>query len=129
LDAPAKTVLVVEDNALNMKLFTDLLRASGYRTLESRDGRDVLDLARASKPDLILMDIQLPGISGLDIARMLKADSALCAIPVLAVTAFASTNDEKKIRAAGCDGYLSKPISVRGFLEEVLRLLEPPPVT
>ena len=129
MSVAAKTVLVVEDNALNMKLFTDLIGAIGHRAIESRDGRDVAELARAQRPDLILMDVKLPGISGLEITQRLKADPATAAIPVLAVTAFASAADEAKIRAAGCDGYLSKPIAVKEFLETVRRFLEPPGAT
>ncbi|MBL8537266.1 MAG: response regulator [Hyphomonadaceae bacterium] len=115
----AKTVLIVEDSELNMRLFNDLLEAFGYRTVKTRDGRQALPLAREHKPDLIIMDIQLPEISGLDITDRLKKDEALKKIPVIAVTAFAMRGDEQKILAAGCDGYLSKPISVTTFLETV----------
>ncbi len=119
----AKTVLIVEDNELNMRLFNDLLTAFGYKTLKTRDGREALPLARQHKPDLIVMDIQLPEISGLDVTKMLKDDPGLRAIPVLAVTAFAMRGDEAKIRAGGCDAYLSKPISVTTFLETVRRFI------
>lgn len=115
----AKTVMIVEDNELNMKLFHDLLEAHGYRTVETRSGVEAVDLARAHRPDLILMDIQLPEISGLDVTRKLKADPELKAIPVVAVTAFAMKGDEERIRAGGCEAYLSKPISVVKFLETV----------
>lgn len=118
-----KTILIVEDNDLNMKLFNDLLQANGYRTLQTKDGRDVLNLARAHHPDLILMDIQLPEISGLEVTRMLKADKDLKPIPVIAVTAFAMKGDEEKIREGGCEGYISKPISVVGFLQTVSSFL------
>jgi len=114
-----KTVMIVEDNELNMKLFHDLLEARGYRTVETRSGVEALELARAHRPDLIIMDIQLPEISGLDVTRRLKADPELKAIPVVAVTAFAMKGDEERIRAAGCEGYLSKPISVAKFLQTV----------
>ena len=114
-----KTVLIVEDNELNMKLFQDLLEAHGIATIETRDGSKVLDIARAKKPDLILMDIQLPEISGLDITKMLKQDEELKAIPVIAVTAFAMKGDEQKIREGGCEDYISKPISVTHFLEVI----------
>ncbi|MEP9351311.1 response regulator [Xanthobacter sp. KR7-225] len=115
----AKTVMIVEDNELNMKLFHDLLEAHGYRTVETRSGVEAVELARAHRPDLIIMDIQLPEISGLDVTRKLKADPELRAIPVVAVTAFAMKGDEERIRAGGCEAYLSKPISVVQFLSTV----------
>ena len=115
----AKTVMIVEDNELNMKLFHDLLEAHGYRTVETRSGVEAVELARAHRPDLIIMDIQLPEISGLDVTRKLKADPELKAIPVVAVTAFAMKGDEERIRAGGCEAYLSKPISVAKFLQTV----------
>lgn len=115
----SKTVMIVEDNELNMKLFHDLLEAHGYRTVETRTGVEAVELARANRPDLIIMDIQLPEISGLDVTRQLKADPELRAIPVVAVTAFAMKGDEERIRAGGCEAYLSKPISVAKFLETV----------
>lgn len=114
-----KTVLIVEDNELNMKLFNDLLEAHGIGTVQTSDGRNVLDLAREHKPDLILMDIQLPEISGLDVTRWLKDDEELKHIPVIAVTAFAMKGDEQKIREGGCEGYISKPISVGKFMEVI----------
>ncbi len=114
-----KTVLIVEDNELNMKLFHDLLEAHGIRTIETRDGREVLEIARRERPDLILMDIQLPEVSGLDVTKWLKADEALKSIPVVAVTAFAMKGDEQKIREGGCEDYISKPISVAKFLEVI----------
>jgi two-component system, cell cycle response regulator DivK len=115
----AKTVLIVEDNELNMKLFHDLLEAHGYNTIQTRNGIEALDLARANKPDLILMDIQLPEVSGLDVTRWIKEDDDLRAIPVIAVTAFAMKGDEERIRQGGCEAYISKPISVSKFLETV----------
>ena len=115
----AKTVMIVEDNELNMKLFHDLLEAHGYRTVETRSGVEAVELARAHRPDLIIMDIQLPEISGLDVTRKLKADPELKMIPVVAVTAFAMKGDEERIRAGGCEAYLSKPISVAKFLQTV----------
>lgn len=121
----SKTILIVEDNELNMKLFNDLLQAHGYNTLQVKDGRVVIDMTRKNRPDLILMDIQLPEISGLEITKMLKADDDLRAIPVIAVTAFAMKGDEQKIRNGGCDGYIAKPISVASFLQTVSRFLEP----
>ncbi|WP_041793594.1 response regulator [Pararhodospirillum photometricum] len=119
----AKKILIVEDNDLNMKLFNDLLQANGYETLQAKDGRNVLDLVREHRPDLILMDIQLPEVSGLEITRMLKEDPALRPIPVIAVTAFAMKGDEEKIREGGCEGYIAKPISVASFLQTVARFL------
>lgn len=114
-----RTVLIVEDNELNMKLFNDLLEAHGIGTVQTSDGRNVLDLAREHRPDLILMDIQLPEISGLDVTRWLKDDEELKHIPVIAVTAFAMKGDEQKIREGGCEGYISKPISVGKFMEVI----------
>ena len=119
----AKTVLIVEDNDLNMKLFNDLLEANGYLTLQTKDGREVIDLARRNRPDLILMDIQLPEISGLEITKVLKEDAELKSIPVIAVTAFAMKGDEEKIREGGCEGYIAKPISVVSFLRTVAGFL------
>ena len=118
-----KTVLIVEDNELNMKLFNDLLQAHGYHTVQTMDGREVLKLAREKRPDLILMDIQLPEISGLEVTKLLKADDELKSIPVIAVTAFAMKGDEEKIRDGGCEGYLAKPISVPIFLETISKFL------
>lgn len=118
-----KKVLIVEDNDLNMKLFKDLLEVHGVETIEARNGNNVLELAREEKPDLILMDIQLPEISGLDITRMLKGDEDLKSIPVIAVTAFAMKGDEEKIREGGCEDYISKPISVTNFLEVVQKYI------
>ena len=115
----ARKILIVEDNELNMKLFNDLLAAHGYDTVKTKDGREVISIMHEEKPDLVLMDIQLPEISGLEVTRMIKADEALKHIPVIAVTAFAMKGDEEKIREGGCEGYISKPISVMGFLETV----------
>ena len=111
-----KTVLIVEDNDLNMKLFADVLEVNGYKTLQAQDGCPGLALARTHRPDLILLDIQLPGLSGLDLVGMLKRDDDLRDIPVVALTALAMKGDEQKIRNAGCDGYLSKPIDLTSFL-------------
>jgi two-component system cell cycle response regulator DivK len=119
----AKTVLIVEDNELNMKLFHDLLDAHGYRTLQTRNGMDALRIARERRPDLILMDIQLPEVSGLEVTRWLKDDEELRDIPVIAVTAFAMKGDEERIRQGGCEAYISKPISIGTFLETVRRYL------
>ena len=118
-----KTVLVVEDNDLNMKLFCDLLEAHDYKTLQTRDGTEVLDIVRKHQPDLILMDIQLPEVSGLDVTKWLKADDELKHIPVVAITAFAMKGDEEKIRSGGCEAYIAKPITVTKFLETVQQFL------
>jgi len=118
-----KKVLIVEDNDLNMKLFNDLLEAHGYDTLQTRDGIEALRLAREHRPDLILMDIQLPEISGLEVTKWLKEDDNLRSIPVIAVTAFAMKGDEEKIRGGGCEAYIAKPISVASFLRTVERFL------
>lgn len=118
-----KTVMIVENNELNMKLFNDLLQSQGYNTVWSADGKDVLKLARQHRPDLILMDVQLPGVSGVELTRALKADAELKIIPIIAVTAFAMKGDEEKIREGGCDGYLSKPISIPVFLETVAKFI------
>jgi two-component system cell cycle response regulator DivK len=118
-----KSVLIVEDNELNMKLFHDLLHAHGYETIMTRHGLDAISLARAHRPDLILMDIQLPEISGLEVTRWLKEDDELKGIPVVAVTAYAMKGDEERIRSGGCEAYVSKPISVSMFLETVRRFI------
>jgi two-component system cell cycle response regulator DivK len=119
----SKKVLIVEDNDLNMKLFNDLLEAHGYNTLQTRDGVEALKLARQHRPDLILMDIQLPEISGLEVTKWLKEDDSLKGIPVVAVTAFAMKGDEEVIRQGGCEAYISKPISVTSFLDTVRRFI------
>jgi len=120
----AKKELLVEDNELNMKLFRDLVEASGYETMMTRSGLNALELAREHKPDLILMDIQLPEISGLDVIKQLKADFDLRAIPVIAVTAFAMKGDEERIREGGCEEYMSKPISVPNFIATIKKFLD-----
>jgi len=124
LNAMSKKVLIVEDNELNMKLFRDLLGAHGYETLESREGLKALDMAREHRPDLILMDIQLPEVSGLEVTKWIKQDDELSAIPVVAVTAFAMKGDEERIREGGCEAYIAKPITVSKFIETVKRFLD-----
>jgi two-component system, cell cycle response regulator DivK len=119
----AKRVLVVEDNELNLKLFCDLLRAHEFDTEPVRDGREAVDKARAFTPDLIVMDIQLPHVSGLELIEQIKGDEALKRTPIMAVTAYAGREDEDRIRAAGADAYVSKPISVSRFVQEVSALL------
>ena len=116
-------ILVVEDNELNLKLFCDLLRAHGYEAEPVRDGREALDRARAFVPDLVVMDIQMPHVSGLELIEQMKADSDLKAMPIMAVTAYAAKGDEERIRDAGAEGYVSKPISVIRFVEAVQGLL------
>ena len=123
VNGSSKTVLVVEDNELNMKLFHDLLEAHGYGILQTKDGMEALRMAREHRPDLILMDIQLPEVSGLEVTKWLKEDDDLREIPVVAVTAFAMKGDEEKIREGGCEAYIAKPISVSNFLETVERFL------
>ena len=118
-----KKVLIVEDIDLNMNLFNDLLVAHGYGTLQTRDGTEALALARQHRPDLILMDIQLPEVSGLQVTQWIKKDDVLRSIPVIAVTAFAMKGDEEKIRDGGCEAYIAKPISVASFLKTVERFL------
>jgi len=118
-----KTALIVEDNALNLKLMRDLLEASGIATLQTKDGTRALEMVREHRPDIILMDIQLPDVSGLDVTRQLKADVELRDIPIIAVTALALRGDEERVLEAGCNAYISKPISVASFLDEVRKYL------
>jgi two-component system cell cycle response regulator DivK len=122
-NAMQKSILIVEDNELNMKLFSDLLEAHGYKTLQTRSGKEALELTRLHKPDLILMDIQLPEVSGLEVTQWIKRDEELRHIPVIAITAFAMKGDEERILAGGCEAYMSKPISILKFLETVRRFL------
>ena len=119
-------ILVVEDNELNLKLFCDLLRAHGYEAEPVRDGREAVDRARAFGPDLIVMDIQMPHVSGLELIEQLKGDPELRDTPIMAVTAYAAKGDEERIREAGAEGYVSKPISVVRFVEAVRALLAAP---
>jgi two-component system, cell cycle response regulator DivK len=120
---PRQRVLIVEDNDLNMKLFNDLLVAHGYDTLQTKDGVEALALARRHRPDLILMDIQLPEVSGLEVTKWIKEDKSLSMIPIIAVTAFAMKGDREKMRDGGCEDYIAKPISVASFLQTVERFL------
>jgi len=114
-----KTVLIVEDEPRNLKLVRDLLNVVGYETLEATDGGKGLELARTHKPDLILMDIAIPVIDGIEAMKILKADAKTKNIPVIALTAFAMKEEIENIRAAGCDGYMTKPIDTREFLKKV----------
>lgn len=117
--AAKKKVMIVEDNELNLRLFRDLLSAFGYETVETRDGLKALELAKIEMPDLILMDIQLPHVSGLDVTQWIKADKATKKIPIIAVTAFAMRGDEERIKEGGCQAYLSKPIQVQSFIKTI----------
>lgn len=119
-----KKILIVEDNELNMKLFSDLLDAHGYETAQTREGLKAISLAREFQPDLILMDIQLPEVSGLEVTKWIKNDDNLAEIPIIAVTAFAMKGDEKRIRDGGCAAYISKPISVVSFLSTVRKFVD-----
>ena len=122
-DAAGARVLVVEDNPANLMLVRAVLQRAGYRTAEARSGEEALQHLAASKPDLILMDIQLPGLDGLELTRRLKADPATTAIPVVALTAHAMSDDRARALAAGCDGYLAKPINTRTLAAELASLL------
>jgi two-component system cell cycle response regulator DivK len=121
----AKKVLVVEDNELNLKLFCDLLQAHHFETEPVPDGRSAIERARAFGPDLIVMDIQLPHVSGIELIEMLKRDATLASIPVMAVTAYAAKGDEERIRAAGAEAYISKPVTVSNFMTAVRSLIGP----
>ncbi|MGC2411608.1 MAG: response regulator [Stellaceae bacterium] len=125
--SPRRCVLIVEDNPLNMKLFTAMIASQGYIVLQASDGRGALDLARREHPDLIIMDLQLPDMSGLDVTRTLKAHAATRDIAIIATTAYALRGDEEKIRASGCDGYMAKPIAVSEFLGLIESLITRPP--
>lgn len=119
----AKRILVVEDNDLNRKLFCDVLKANGYEVVPVADGQNVLATAKRFAPQLVIMDIQLPNVSGIDLIAALKADPVLKAAPVLAVTAYAGKGDEERIRDAGAQDYLAKPVSINPFMAAVRALL------
>lgn len=119
----SKRILVVEDNDLNRKLFCDVLKANGFEVEGVADGLVALDAARSFSPDLTIMDIQLPNISGMDLIAQMKADAALSHVPILAVTAYAGRGDEDNIRGAGASEYLSKPVSIGPFMAAVKSLL------
>ena len=120
------TILIVEDNEKNMKLVRDILQHKGHTTYEAVTGSEGVRLAIEHRPDLILMDIQLPEVSGLEVTKWIKEDDALKSIPVIAVTAFAMKGDEERIREGGCEAYLSKPISVMAFIDLIKRFLGEP---
>ncbi len=123
--APTRRILIVEDNELNLKLLNDILEFRGYTTIVTGNGAAAIDLARQHHPDLILLDIQLPDISGIDVAQRLKADTQTAAIPIVAVTAFAMPGDRSMILEAGCDDYMSKPININDFLALVEHYIDP----
>ena len=114
-----KTILIVENNKLNLKLFNDILQVNFYETVQTLDEREAINLAREHNPDLIIMDIQLRGILGLEVTTMIKADEDLRDIPIIAVSALAMKDDERNILIGGCDGYISKPISIPQFLKSI----------
>ena len=118
-----KVILIIEDDAKNLKLFRDLLQVSGYTTLEATDGKQGVELAREKKPDLILMDIQMPVMDGLEATKLLKNNDVTKDIPIVALTAYAMQGDEEKMREAGFDGYISKPIDVKGFLKKISEVI------
>ncbi len=118
-----KVILIVEDDPQDLKLSRDLLEASGYASLEATNGKKAVELAREKKPDLILMDIQMPVMDGFEATKILKADAETRNIPIIALTSYAMKEDEEKIREAGCDGYITKPIDTMGFLKTVSELL------
>ena len=118
-----KKILIVEDNELNMKLFHDLLDAHGYDTVQTRDGNDAYDLVLEHRPDLVVMDMQLPGVSGLEVTRRIKDDDTLKEVPVIAVTAVAMKGDESRIREAGCEAYIAKPIRIDELMGTVRQFL------
>jgi two-component system, cell cycle response regulator DivK len=120
-----KRILVVEDNPLNMKLFAAMIAAEGYEVLEAADGLRGLELAQRQHPDLIILDIQLPGMSGLQVTQTLKADAATHDIPIIATTAYAGRGDEELILASGCDAYMAKPIAISQFLELIASFMAP----
>ncbi len=121
-----KSILIVEDNVLNQQLFKELLEEAGYATLSAGEGLDAFALAKTHRPDLILMDIQLPAISGLEVTRWLKDDPQLRRIPVIAITAYAMPGDEDRMKAGGCEAYIPKPISTAQFLETIARFVGEP---
>ena len=119
-----KTILVIEDNQLNMKLVKGLVKIGKYRMLEANDAESGIELIREQRPDLVLMDIQLPGMDGLSATKIIKEDPALKDIPIVALTSYAMQGDQEKALAAGCTGYITKPIDTRNFLETVSQYLK-----
>jgi len=123
--AGGKRVLVIEDNPLNMKLFAAMIAAQGYQVLQATDGPGGLDVAQHERPDLIVMDVQLPGMSGLDVTHSLKADAATRDIPIIATSAFTQEDDIERARASGCDGFMAKPIAISEFLDMIEAFMAP----
>lgn len=119
----AKVILIIEDDPKSLMLARDLLQVSGYKTIEATDGKQGIELAKTKKPDLILMDVQMPKMDGLEATRILKADSVTRGIPIIALTASAMKEDKERISQAGCDGYITKPIDIKGFLKTVAEYL------
>lgn len=119
----SRTILIVEDDPKNLTLFRDVLQVSGYRTIEATDGRQGIETAKSEIPNLILMDIQLPEIDGMEATRRLKADDITSSIPVIALTSYAMKGDKERILEAGCDGYLAKPVDIEELLDTVSRYL------
>jgi two-component system cell cycle response regulator DivK len=124
---PGELILIVEDNERNLELVRDLLQVSGYRTIEAADARSGVALATAYRPDLVLMDVQLPDEDGVSALRRLRAHPNLASTPVVALTAFAMRHDREQFLAAGFDGYIAKPIDVRAFPDQVRRCCRPAP--
>jgi two-component system, cell cycle response regulator DivK len=123
IDRLAKSVVIVEDNELNLRLFCDLLEAHGYEVYPVSDGREAVARVRSRKPDLVVMDIQMPHVSGLDLIETMKSDEELGTTPIMAVTAYANRNDERRIRDAGAEAYVSKPVTIHRFLDEIRTLI------
>ena len=119
----AKTILIFEKNELNLKLFNDILQANSYKTILTSDERNSLSLAKVHHPDLIIMGIQFPSASDLEVAKLMKSDDILSTTPIIAVTALTMKHDEEKIRNCGCDGYITKPISIPEFLDTIQSFL------
>jgi two-component system cell cycle response regulator DivK len=129
VSAMAKRVLIVDDNEDNRQILIDLLSANGFQVLEALTGADAVDIAIREAPDLVLMDIQLPGIDGHEATRRIKAIPALARTPVIAVTSYALAGDDRKATDAGCDAYITKPYSPRALLARVREILDRPPAT
>ncbi|KWV91232.1 response regulator [Erythrobacter sp. YT30] len=119
----SKRIMVVEDNDLNRKLFCDVLKANGFDVASVADGRSVIELAKDYSPDLIIMDIQLPGVSGIDLIQTAREESLLQKVPILAVTAFAAKGDEERVISAGATKYLAKPVSIVPFMGAVMEMI------
>ncbi len=119
-----KVILIVDNDPKSLKLAQDLLQIGGYTTLEATDGKQAVEIARAKKPDLVLMDLQLPVIDGFEATKILKANAVTKHIPIVVLTSYAMKGDEEKIKGAGCDGYMTKPIDTREFRKKIRQYLE-----